>query len=69
MRYEVEKQVEEIDKALGIITLYQIPNMEVTREELEIALRKAESCMKLVMNTLCRKDVTMKEWNDGLKKN
>lgn len=69
MRYEVEKQVEEIDKALGIITLYQIPNMEVTREELEIALRKAESCMKLVMNTLCRNDVTMKEWNDGLKKN
>lgn len=61
MRYEVQKQIEEIDKALGIIAMYQIPNMKITQEEMYKALQKAESCMKFVMHDLCQQDKTMKE--------
>lgn len=61
MRYEVQKQIEEIDKALGIITMFQISNMEIEQEELREALQKAESCMKLTMCELCHQDKTMKE--------
>lgn len=66
MRYEVQKQVEEIDKALGTITMYQIPNMAVSKEELEVALRKAETCMKLMMIVLSKKDKTMREIKDEI---
>lgn len=61
MRYEVQKQIEDIDKALGTITMYQIPNMKIPQEEMYEALKKAESCMKLVMRELCQQDKTMKE--------
>ena len=46
MRYEVQKQIEEINKALGTITMYQIPNMKISKEEMNEALKKAEFCMK-----------------------
>lgn len=66
MRYEVQKQVDEIDKALGVITMYSIPNMNITKEELEEALKKAESSMKLMMKILSRNDITMKEVNESI---
>ena len=61
MKYEVQQQIEEIDKALAIIGMREIPDMKVTEEELETALKKAESCMKLTMREMIRQDKTMKE--------
>lgn len=68
MRYEVEKQIEEIDKALAIIEMRKIPNMKKpTEEELEFALKKAASCMSLMLRELSKKDITMKELNEELR--
>lgn len=61
MRYEVQKQVDEIDKALAIIGMREIPNMKVTEEEFEASLKKAKSCMKLTMREMTKQDKTMKE--------
>ena len=61
MKYEVQQQIEEIDKALAIIGMREIPDMKVTEEELETALKKAESCMRLTMLEMIRQDKTMKE--------
>ena len=61
MKYEVQQQIEEIDKALAIIGMREIPDMKVTEEELETALKKAESCMRLTMREMIRQDKTMKE--------
>ena len=41
MKYEVQKQISEIDKALGIIGMMEIPDMNPpTDEELKFALKK-----------------------------
>ena len=61
MRYEVQQQIDEIDKALSIIGMKEIPDMKVTEEELSVALKKAESCMRLTMSEMIRQDKTMKE--------
>lgn len=62
MRYDVQQQVDDIDKALAILGLRNIPNMkQPTKEEFENALKKAESCMKLTMCEMIRQDKTMKE--------
>lgn len=62
MRYEVQQQVDDIDKALFILGLREIPNMkQPTEEEFEDALKKAKSCMKLMMHEMIRQDKTMKE--------
>lgn len=61
MRYEVQQQIEEIDKALAIIGMKEIPDMKVTEEQLSVALKKAESCMRLTMREMIRQDKTMKE--------
>lgn len=61
MKYEVQQQVEEIDKALAIIGMREIPDMKVTEEEFETALKKAESCMKLTIHEMIRQDKTMRE--------
>lgn len=61
MKYEVQQQIEEIDKALAIIGMREIPDMKVTEEEFEYALKKAESCMKLMIHEMIRQDKTMKE--------
>lgn len=67
MRYEVQQQIDEIDKALAIIEMRKIPNMKKpTEEELEFALKKASSCMTLMIRELSRKDITMKELNEEL---
>ena len=66
MRYEVQKQIEEINKALGTITMYQIPNMKISKEEMNEALKRAESCMQLMMITLSKKDETMREFKENL---
>ena len=62
MRYDVQQQVDDIDKALAILGLREIPNMkQPTEEEFEYALKKAESCMKLMIHEMIRQDKTMKE--------
>lgn len=61
MKYEVQQQIEEIDKALAIIGMREIPDMKVTEEELSAALKKAESCMRLTIHEMIRQDKTMKE--------
>lgn len=62
MRYDVQQQVNDIDKALFILGLREMPNMEhPTEEELETALKKAESCMKLTIHEMIRQDKTMRE--------
>lgn len=62
MRYDVQQQVDDIDKALAILGLRKIPNMkQPTEQEFEDALKKAESCMKLVIHEMIRQDKTMKE--------
>ena len=61
MKYEVQQQIEEIDKALAIIGMREIPDMKVTEKEFEKALKKAESCMKLTIHEMIRQDKTMKE--------
>ena len=62
MRYDVQQQVDDIDKALAILGLREIPNMkQPTEEEFETALKKAESCMKLTIHEMIRQDKTMKE--------
>lgn len=62
MKYEVQQQIEEIDKALAILGLREIPNMKKpTEEEFETALKKAESCMKLTIHEMIRQDKTMRE--------
>lgn len=61
MRHEVQKQIDEIDRALFVIGLRGDPHMVVGKEELEASLKKAESCMRLVIETLSRNDITMKE--------
>lgn len=68
MRYEVEKQIQEIDNAIAILELREIPNMKKpTEEELELALKKATSCMRLMVRELSKKDITMKELNEELR--
>lgn len=68
MRYEVEKQINEINEALAILGLREIPNMkEPTKDELEFALKKATSCMTLIVRALSHKDMTMKEFNEELR--
>ena len=62
MRYDVQQQVDDIDKALAILGLREIPNMkQPTEKEFETALKKAESCMKLTIHEMIRQDKTMKE--------
>ena len=62
MRYDVQQQIDDIDKALFILELREMPNMkQPTEEELETALKKARSCMKLVIREIIRQDKTMKE--------
>ena len=62
MRYDVQQQVDNIDKALFILRLREIPNMkQPTEEEFGDALKKAESCMKLMIHEMIRQDKTMKE--------
>lgn len=62
MRYDVQQQIDDVDKALAILGLREIPNMkQPTKEEFEYALKKAESCMKLVIHEMIRQDKTMKE--------
>lgn len=67
MRYEVQEQIKEIDTALFIIRMSEIPEMKVSDEELEASLKKAESCMCLMMRVLAQKDITMKELNNSLR--
>ena len=62
MRYDVQQQVNDIDKALFILGLREMPNMkQPTDEEFETALKKAESCMKLTIHEMMRQDKTMRE--------
>lgn len=62
MRYDVQQQVNDIDKALFILGLREMPNMkQPTDEEFETALKKAESCMKLTIHEMIRQDKTMRE--------
>ena len=62
MRYDVQQQVNDIDKALFILGLREMPNMkQPTDEEFETALKKAESCMKLTIHKMIRQDKTMRE--------
>ena len=62
MRYDVQRQVDDIDKALAILGLRGIQNMkQPTDEEFETALKKAESCMKLTIHEMIRQDKTMRE--------
>ena len=62
MRYDVQLQVDDIDKALFILGLRAMPNMkQPTDKEFETASKKAESCMKLVIHEMIRQDKTMKE--------
>lgn len=67
MKDEVQQQINELDKALGIIGMMKIPNMKPpTDKELEFALNKVSSCMTLMTRILSKKDMTMKELNENL---
>lgn len=64
MRYEVAKQINEIDKAIAIFEWREIPDIkQPTEEEMEDAIKKATACMTLIVHILSQKDMTMKELN------
>ena len=68
MRYEVEQQIYEIDNAIFLLNLLNEPNMEnPTKAELTESLKMANSCMKLMMRELAKKDITLKELNEDLR--
>lgn len=62
MRIEVEKQQKDINKAMAILSLRQLPGMrKATTEELDSATEYAKACMYLVLNYMSDKDMTLKE--------
>ena len=62
MRIEVEKQQKDINKAMAILSLRQIPGMrKATTEELDSATEYAKACMYSLLNYMSDKDMTLKE--------
>lgn len=71
MRYEVQQQLTEINNALSILCMRDIPNFQnPSEEEMEFALKIAQSCMTVMISTLSKHDITLKEfYNELYKKN
>lgn len=68
MRYEVEQQISEIDNAMFLLNLLNDDSMDnPTEEELTESLKMATSCMKLMMQELAKKNITLKELNKELR--
>lgn len=67
MRYEVGKQIIDIDQALSIIKIKQIENKVVSDKEFNEALKKVESCIKLILLELAKSNKTMQEIYTELK--
>ena len=68
-RYEVIKQIEEINNADAILDLLNNETMKPpTKEELEFAIKKAHSCISLTVSLLCENNITIREIREGLRK-
>lgn len=61
IRYEVEKQVKNINKALNLLALSNCPNIQITKEDETYILTHAKPCMEIMMQILADKNMTMQE--------
>lgn len=68
MKYEVMKQAEEINHAIAVFDYLTDPTMKnPSEEEMRMAIKKAASCMTLMVRMLCDKDMTMRDLNNELR--